>query len=720
MGNGLRILFSAPIFEDEETTRIAGLLNPILLTMLGFTTFYALWATVGYANPLPILKGVLLLLALWAIAFVLMRVGKVRLGGQLFLWGVWGTVTYIAILSGGVKAQATTTYIPITLAAGLLLGWRTGVIFFGLSALTETGLFLAEVSFNLSTLSVSETLTNKVLGLLTNLILTVLLSRLTTIRILQALTQAHRNAGQLQETNQQLRQVTTQLTQREHALRESEQRYRIVTELMTDYLFKLAVAPDGSATMAWISENFPAVTGRAADDVQTPDSWGKIIHPEDLPALMRALHDTVETNQPVEIECRSFLSTGALRWVHVVARAEWDEVHQHPVAIIGAVRDITDRKQFENSLRQAQKDWEEIFQAIGHPTLILDPQYTILAANRAAVQVAGKSAADLKTQKCFELFHLSTGSPGRCPMQKLLDSNQMETVEMEMEAFKGTFLVACTPVRDDQGHLEKIIHIATDITARKQAEEQVNQLNAELEQRVHQRTAELEAANRELKDFAYSVSHDLKAPLRAISRLAQWLVDDYAAAFDARGKEMVGMLIGRVKRMDDLIEGILEYSRIGRVHGEHTRIDVNRLVYEVIDSLVPPPHIQITVARSLPTIRADKTRMIQVFQNLIGNAIKFLDKPYGLIRVDCADERTFWRFSVTDNGPGIDAKYHVQIFQMFQTLHARDDVESTGIGLALVKKIVELYGGEVGIRSTPGEGSTFFFTLPKEQDQKRT
>jgi Na+/proline symporter/nitrogen-specific signal transduction histidine kinase len=235
----------------------------------------------------------------------------------------------------------------------------------------------------------------------------------------------------------------------------------------------------------------------------------------------------------------------------------------------------------------------------------------------------------------------------------------------------------------------------------------------ELEEKVGERTRELEAANRELKDFAYVVSHDLKAPLRAISQLGEWISQDYATAFDDEGKEQMRLLLGRADRMHHLIEGILDYSRIGRVREKEQPIDLNDLVRDVIEPLGQDNHMRITVENRLPVISCERTRLQQVFENLVDNAIKFMDKPEGDIRINCVDEGTRWRFCVADNGPGIDRRYHEKIFQIFQTLAPRDQKESTGIGLTLVKKIIDLNGGQVWVESEEGSGSRFFFTLAK-------
>ncbi len=252
---------------------------------------------------------------------------------------------------------------------------------------------------------------------------------------------------------------------------------------------------------------------------------------------------------------------------------------------------------------------------------------------------------------------------------------------------------------------ERTAHLKAEVAQRKEAEE-----------KVLQRTAELEAANNELREFAYVVSHDLKAPLRGVSQLAAWLAADQADNLDDDGKEMIDLLLTRLDRMHNLIEGILQYSRIGRVKEEETEVDLNELVAEIIDLLAPPDNVTVSVENTMPVLRLERTRIGQVFQNLLSNAIKFLDKPEGLVKVTCEENETHWRFGVTDNGPGIDPKYHEKIFQIFQTLTARDELESTGIGLTVVKKIIDMAGGRITVESELGVGTAFFFTLPKRND----
>lgn len=330
-------------------------------------------------------------------------------------------------------------------------------------------------------------------------------------------------------------------------------------------------------------------------------------------------------------------------------------------------------------------------------------------------------------------------------------SEVLKAINKKREAFRGESILVkksgkkfpsfltTYPVFNAKGKMTAVIGAAMDITEQKQIEKELEKHREHLEELVGKRTEELKektdkieesgkalqkvnmeyaAANKELEEFAYIVSHDLKAPLRAISQLTHWISEDYSEAFDDDGKKQMDLILQRVKRMDGLIDGILRYSRVGRIREKEEHLDLNLLVNEVIENIAPPDNIQITFKNKLPVVLRDSIRMEQVFQNLIGNSIKFMDKNEGIIKVGCEDEGAYWKFSVSDNGPGIDKKYHDKIFQIFQTLTPRDEYESTGIGLTLVKKIIGLYGGSVWVKSGTGHGAAFFFTLPKERGEK--
>jgi len=253
--------------------------------------------------------------------------------------------------------------------------------------------------------------------------------------------------------------------------------------------------------------------------------------------------------------------------------------------------------------------------------------------------------------------------------------------------------------RDSQP--SRYIAIRSEITERKLLEE----LNTEMVGQLH-------IANRELSEFAYVVSHDLKAPLRGIGSLASWLVSDYADKLDDQGCSQLNLIASRVKRLSLMIDGILMHSRVGRSNDDRSPVDLDALLRSTIDLLAPPPHVTIRIDDSLPVLTTNIVTAQQVFQNLLSNAIDFIDKPIGLISISCQREGPSWHFTVADNGSGIPAHQFDRIFQLFQTLAARDQRERTGVGLTLVKKIVELEGGKVWLESTLGIGTTFHFTLP--------
>ncbi len=278
-----------------------------------------------------------------------------------------------------------------------------------------------------------------------------------------------------------------------------------------------------------------------------------------------------------------------------------------------------------------------------------------------------------------------------------------------VDKLKGFELGAVDYITKPFQHDEVLARVRTHLTIR-DLQTRLQESNRSLQQR----TVELEATNNELRNFAYIVSHDLKAPLRGISQLSSWLIQDYGATLAPEGKELLDLLINRVKRMARLIDGILAYSRAARPAEVVEDIDLNLLIPDVVNSLMPPAEMQVMYENSFPTLCGNPTQIAQVFQNLLSNAIKFMNKPDGHIRVGCCEDANSWRFWIADDGPGIDPQYHERIFQIFQTLRASDDAENSGVGLTIVKKIIETYGGTIWVESASGQGSTFWFTYPKQ------
>ncbi len=265
---------------------------------------------------------------------------------------------------------------------------------------------------------------------------------------------------------------------------------------------------------------------------------------------------------------------------------------------------------------------------------------------------------------------------------------------------------------------ETVQALNREVTERKSAERELQTLNETLEDHIASRTAEADRRAQYLEQFAYVTSHDLKAPLRAVSNLAGWIEEDLSDKLDDSSREQLMLLRDRVSRMHNLIEGLLEYSRVGKTSDTVNPVDTRELIIETIDSLSPPKGFKIKIQGEMPTLYADRLQLGQVFANLISNSLKHHGGEKGKIRIGCENRRNFYEFSLCDNGQGIAPEYHDKVFMMFQTLASRDTENSTGIGLALVKKIVEEHGGKVRLESALGEGVCVYFTWPNKAPAK--
>lgn len=248
---------------------------------------------------------------------------------------------------------------------------------------------------------------------------------------------------------------------------------------------------------------------------------------------------------------------------------------------------------------------------------------------------------------------------------------------------------------DPTGNPLRMMGVAIDINDRKQME------------------AALADRNQELDSFVYVVSHDLKAPLRAISNLSQWIEEDLGTDLPAEIGQQMTQLRDRVRRMEAMINGLLGYARVGRTDVAIELVSVTELLAEILDSLMPPSTFEVTIAPNMPTFPTKRLLLSQVFSNLIGNAFKHHDKSTGFIRISCQEQGDFYKFTIVDDGPGIPPEQHDRVFVIFQSSNPQKKSDSTGIGLSIVKKIVETAGGSIWLESEPGKGTTFYFTWPK-------
>ena len=513
----------------------------------------------------------------------------------------------------------------------------------------------------------------------------------------------------------------TDRKQAEQALRESEAKYRSVVETSPDSI--VVVDLDGRVLFA--NQAFARFHG-----LDNPEAWRgrpamELIVPEHQ-ARLRELHArTIEHGETHGMEITMLRKDGTHFPTEVRSMAIRTEEGE-PRMLLAVARDITERKQAEEELHRTRALLEAAIEASPAGVLIADaPDVRIRVANAAALGIRGKPAGEL-TNIPYEMHpeHWQCFYPDGRPVpgdelplsRAVLRGEVTQNVEVIIRRHDGEerwVLGNAAPVRDAEGRITAGVVVFPDITERKQAEQEIRRLNAELEQRVLERTAQLDAANQSLADFAYVVSHDLKAPLRGVAQIAQWLAEDYAEALGPEGREKTDLMVSRVQRMYALIDGVLAYSRIGRLEGRAESVDVEQVVRETIDLLAPPAQITISIVDALPTIIADRTRVQQVFQNLLSNAVNFMEGPRGAVRVGCTARGEAWEFFVQDDGPGIDPAYHEKVFGIFQTLGRRGRAESTGVGLALVKRIVESYGGEITLESAAGAGCTVRFTLPR-------
>jgi PAS domain S-box-containing protein len=379
------------------------------------------------------------------------------------------------------------------------------------------------------------------------------------------------------------------------------------------------------------------------------------------------------------------------------------------LAIVTTCEDITQRTQAEEALKTSEENFRRIFDNIQDIYYEVDIDGIIKEISPSVNTISNFNREELIGKPMVNLY---THAKQRDNFLKALKKDEkVHDYEIMLKGKENNTSIPCSVtaklILDDSGLPLKIIGSMRNITDRKLAEAKQTQILKDLTQ-----------ANKELRDFSYVTSHDLKSPLRAINTLANWIFLDYADKFDDKAKEQMNLLLGRVERMHQLIEGIFQFSSLGSYLGKEEKVDLNSLVNTIIEKIKPPKGIKINIDAELPTITFEKERIEQVFEHLLKNAVQFMKKETGKISIDCTEEEGKWKFNVTDTGPGIAKKYHDQIFEMFKTLQSRDDLETSGIGLTIVKKIIEMNEGKIWVESKVGIGTTLYFTIPKTKKIK--
>jgi two-component system sensor kinase FixL len=399
-------------------------------------------------------------------------------------------------------------------------------------------------------------------------------------------------------------------------------------------------------------------------------------------------------------------------------KVEWIELSTFPLkdhngnitGVIEYVKDITKRKRTDETLRDSEARFRTILDNILTGVFIIDPEnYTIVYANPIAARLTGTSREQLVGSLCNK--HICPAEVGQCPITDLKqDIDGSERILLTANGEKRQIIkTVVTIMLDGKPHL---LESFVDITEQKKAEQAMEKLNKELEKAV----AELSRSNMQLQDFVHIAAHDLKTPVRGIGTLADWLISDYGKKLDEHGKEQIRLLKNRVTRINKLIDGMLQFSKIVRAQDQEKPVNLNALLSHLIRESNVPANIEIAID-SLPEVFCEYEHIALVFQNLLSNAITFMDKSKGLIKIGCVEQGKFWKFYVSDNGPGIEQKYFEKIFGIFQTLPSKTEPETAGIGLAVAKKIVEIYGGKIWVKSQLGKGSTFCFTLPAQPEE---
>jgi PAS domain S-box-containing protein len=504
----------------------------------------------------------------------------------------------------------------------------------------------------------------------------------------------------------------------EAQLRTSEAYYRALIESQVDLISRYL--PD--STLTFVNDAYCQFYGKTREEL-IGHSYLSMVAPEFRGQTLKNIESMVKNPAPISGEFLNYKRDGEECWIQWVVQGITDE-HGRVVELQAIGRDITRLKQSELTLRQSEEDYRDLYENAPNGYFSVDTHGIIGRCNRYLVQMLGYSSADQIVGAPVAELYADTPH-GKSKVLRIFEDvragGAIRDEELQMQKRDGTPVwvsLTTNAERDGEGQFRWTRSLVVNITERKRAEAELRRLNEELEQRVDERTAKLAAANQELESFAYSVSHDLRAPLRAIDGYTRILLEDYQAALDMEGQRICAVIRNETQRMGQLIDDLLAFSRMGRMAMQMAPVDMAALARTAFDALCAPDD-QARVAfdlAPLPAALGDPSLLRQVWTNLLGNALKFSAKRQrATIEVGCREEGEETIYWVRDNGAGFDMRYVDKLFGVFQRLHSEREFAGAGVGLAIVQRVISRHGGRVWAESVVDQGATFYFALPRRK-----
>ena len=677
----LKNILKPPQFENEEVNHQAYLLHMILwglvIVPIPYMVYFVIF--VPQESMRAVVQGVVGE-CINVLLFILLRRGHVRFASIAQVVAFWLFFTVSSFTDYGVQGEAYLLGYPLVIViAGVLLGGRATLIVTSLSLLSGLAMLYAESQGLFISTGERPSIISWVISFAI-FPMSATLQYLSSRTVRKALQRAHL----------------------------SEEKYRLISRVISDYTFESAIDEKGDANLVWVAGAFEKMTGYTYDEYVLKGGWLAHVHPDDLEEDARDMENLLKNEDVINSEIRTFAKNGEIRWERIFAHPVWDNTENRLKGIVGAMQDVTIQKKAENLLKETLLRQNAILNNIPDMAWLKDANSRYIAVNEPFAKACGKKIEEIIEKTDLDIWPGDFAKKYREDDLAVIQNglrSQAEEIQVDHSGREYWVETIKTPIRNSQGEVIGTIGIAREITERKKADLEREKLITELENK-----------NAELERFTYTVSHDLKSPLVTITGFLSYLDKDARNGNFENFNKDISRIQEAVQKMQGLLRDLLELSRIGRLVNDPIEMSFGEIVNDalaMVEGQITSRNIRIQFVDGGQMVRGDRIRLVEVLQNLIDNAVKFMgSQPKPLVNIGAtANKENEQVFFIQDNGIGIEAQYCDRIFGLFNKLDSRS--QGSGVGLTIVKRIIEVHGGRIWVESTPGKGSTFYFTLPR-------